>query len=248
MGRFSVSAGGLPTVEVLAPNWIAALGQALEELGRASEVERMACERLPNGTVIARDVSSGVGFVVQDRGPDPAEEEDLPMIEPVPLDELEERLLDVEGAPGAHSATRAALRVAVELCGAESGAVLLHQGSYLRFVAVSGPHASRLDGVRLPEGTGVAGFAMRTGRPVVLSDASRDERHCGHVDALTGYHTRALIAAPLPGPEQVSGVIEIMNPTHALAFDRRDVQRLTTIGQALGRRLAELGATERSRR
>lgn len=248
MGLFSVSARGLPTVEVQAPNWIAALGQGLEELGRAATVQRMACERLPNGTVIARDVSSGMGFVVQPTGPVEEDDDDLPMIEPVPLDELEERLLEVEDAPGVHSATRAALRVAVDTCAAESGAVLLHQGDYLRFVAVAGPHASRLKGVRLPEGAGVAGFAMRTGRPVVLTDASRDERHCGHVDALTGYHTRALIAAPLLGEGGMLGVLEIMNPVHAATFDRRDVQRLTTIGQTLGRRLAALELTSGSPR
>lgn len=51
------------TVE--AGNWLAALGLGLDRLGVVADIHRLACEVLPNGTVIARDVRTGSGFVVR---------------------------------------------------------------------------------------------------------------------------------------------------------------------------------------
>ena len=56
MRTFSVSARLLAPIEVTGENWIVALGKAFERLGIAEEVGRLACEGLPNGDVIARDV------------------------------------------------------------------------------------------------------------------------------------------------------------------------------------------------
>lgn len=62
---WSVTARGQAAVRVRGRNWIVALGRGLDELGRADDLRRLACEVLPNGTVIARDVTTGVGYVVQ---------------------------------------------------------------------------------------------------------------------------------------------------------------------------------------
>lgn len=65
------------TVE--AGNWLAALGLGLDRLGVVADIHRLACEVLPNGTVIARDVKTGSGFVVrpeqaEGEGPDPSDD------------------------------------------------------------------------------------------------------------------------------------------------------------------------------
>lgn len=58
-----------------AGNWLAALGLGLDKLGLDADFNRLACEVLPNGTVIAQDVRSGSRFVVrpESEGPDEAE-------------------------------------------------------------------------------------------------------------------------------------------------------------------------------
>ncbi|MCB9793850.1 MAG: GAF domain-containing protein [Alphaproteobacteria bacterium] len=56
---------GKRPVKVEALNWIVAMGQGLERLGFTAAIERLACEMLPNGTIIARDVQSGTGFVIK---------------------------------------------------------------------------------------------------------------------------------------------------------------------------------------
>ena len=65
MAWFLVSARGGKPAAVEAPNWLSALGAGLEELDAVAAIDRLACEVLPNGTVLIRDVRSGQGFVVQ---------------------------------------------------------------------------------------------------------------------------------------------------------------------------------------
>ena len=65
MKSYSVSATGHEPETVKAENWLGALGKALGKMGILSNLERLACEVMPNETVVARDVKTGMGFVVQ---------------------------------------------------------------------------------------------------------------------------------------------------------------------------------------
>ncbi len=286
MKTFSVTARGLASVQVKGPNWIVALGAALHELGRVDVISRLACEVLPNGTVIARDVASGTGYIVhtthgtpaiagrlsasretaqpidmiplalggeasnnEDRSEIdeisiyPTEELEIDEIVELPPDAItplapdELQLAAIDHAESALMACQMALVAARERSGAESGAVLLEERGFLRFAAVQGPHSRKLVGVRLPLGTGVAGYAMKQRRSMVVSDAHDDPRHCGEVDALTGYQTREIAVAPFES-EGVLGVIEVMNLPDGRRFGEVDIDSLTEIGDALALRLA----------
>ena len=48
-----------------AENWVFALGTALDLIDRAEWVSRLSCEIHPDGTVVAEDRVTGVGYVVQ---------------------------------------------------------------------------------------------------------------------------------------------------------------------------------------
>lgn len=264
----------------MARNWIVALGRGLEELGKAAELQRLACEVLPNGTVIARDVTSGTGYVVQViSGPDlqqtpptaevPAEDlgraDDPTSQSPMQLPEADDqtaeeasaeqvfelpqpasRDLAPHEAPGwpilqAESLLQAcdrAIGAARAASGAESGAVILVERGYLRFVAASGPSAPKLLGLRLPLGTGVAGFALESKRAIVLSDAHSDPRHCGEVDTLTGYITREIAVVPLVLDGVALGVLELMNLPEGRRFTKDDMDKLIPLAEALAARTA----------
>lgn len=64
MPLFTVMRRGEPPVTIDAPNWIVAMGNGIQALGGDTAIDRLACEMLANGTVIARDVRSGIGYVV----------------------------------------------------------------------------------------------------------------------------------------------------------------------------------------
>ncbi len=245
MQSFSVSARGLASVQVQGNNWIQALGLGLQQMGRADEVQRLACEVLQNGTVIARDITSGTGFIVQqvDDLPEEDTDEEFEEIELLPsdaLDELEDEadpLDSILEADTPRVACQLALTVLREAVPAESGAVILEERGYLRFSAVSGPHARKLVGVRLPLGTGVAGFSMEKRRVIVLGNAHEDPRHCGEVDALTGYVTKEIAVVPIIHENRVLGVLEVMNLADNKRFDQSDVEAAERVANALAERL-----------
>lgn len=64
--RYFVRARGGVERPVDAPNWLMALGMALDALGDdVQAIDRLACEVLHNGTVLARDARSGRSYVVR---------------------------------------------------------------------------------------------------------------------------------------------------------------------------------------
>ena len=253
MRSYSVSARGLASVQVRGANWIQALGSGLAQMGRDGDLQRLACEVLQNGTVIARDITSGTGFIVQevedgvDEDTDEvtvdASEADIEFLPADAMDALgEEEMPDpieaILDADTPRTAAQLALSVARELVPAESGAVILEERGYLRFSAVSGPHARKLVGVRLPLGTGVAGFAMEKRKLIILSDAHEDPRHCGEVDALTGYKTQGIAVVPVVSEDdKVLGVLELMNLTGGGKFSDDYIDTLEQIADALAERL-----------
>lgn len=65
MRSWTVSAPDTREASVIAENWITALGRALEALDIVPCSGRLAAEVLPNGVVIANDLSAGRRFVVK---------------------------------------------------------------------------------------------------------------------------------------------------------------------------------------
>jgi hypothetical protein len=244
--RFAVSSRGRPSVEVQASNWVTALGLGLEHYDVMHGIERLACEVLPNGTVIARDISSGNGFIVREAlesveeavlgPPEPPSGIELSSIVPSSSG-LRARLARVRDAETRGKACQVALVLARRLVTAESGAVILSDREYLRFFAAAGPQAQRLLGAKLPADTGIAAFCIRQQRSVVLEDAAVDPRHIGDIDRLTGYVTHALACVPVMHLDRVFGVIELINLPDNTAFSRQCVHELNAIAQALGERL-----------
>lgn len=71
---------------------------------------------------------------------------------------------------------------------------------------------SSLDEIRLPRGTGIAGFVVNTGQTLSLPDAYADPRFNPDVDRRSGFRTGALIASPLRHVSgQILGVVEVLH-------------------------------------
>lgn len=136
------------------------------------------------------------------------------------------------------TACRRALRAAREAVPSDSGAVLLVEGRYLRFVWADGPQGEALIGVRLPVTTGLAGYAAQTHQPQIVADASAHPRHYRALDTITGYDTRQILAVPALSGGAVHGVIELMNPPGARGFTRLDAARVERIASVLAGWLA----------
>lgn len=84
--------------------------------------------------------------------------------------------------------------------------------------------------LRVKVGRGIAGTVARTGRPLRIPDAYEDARFSRENDELTGYHTRAVLAAPLKNHlGRIVGVIQALNKQGDGEFSSEDESLLTAL-------------------
>jgi GAF domain-containing protein len=211
---FVVARQGTDGRPVIASDWWAALGQVLREEGLLDDLRELGVRVTPRGVVVR---CGDVVLTVREHVP------------PVALADT-----DLDASADVRAACERALDAALRAVPAESGAVLLVERRYLRFVAARGPHAPTLIGVRLPSSSGVAGYVLQTQRSLAVGDAARHPRHDGSLDALTGYRTRQILAVPLDGGGLVHGVLELMNPPEGQRFGPEERRRVEEVARVLG--------------
>jgi len=77
--------------------------------------------------------------------------------------------------------------------------------------------------LRFDASQGVAGEVLRTGEIICVDDVAHDARFFAGVDAVTGFHTRNMLAMPVRNLRgELVGVFEVLNK-HAGAFNAEDV-------------------------
>jgi GAF domain-containing protein len=85
--------------------------------------------------------------------------------------------------------------------------------------------------IELPLGEGIAGYVAKTGRAVRVKDAYRDKRFLRQWDDLTGYKTRAILAAPMKNHVgRTIGVIQVLNKNRGEGeFSQHDEELLSAL-------------------
>lgn len=124
---------------------------------------------------------------------------------------------------------------ALELLEAEAGSFLMMDDDTgeLEFRVVRGPTSQNLLGRRLPLGTGLAGTAAQTGRPLLVNDVRDDERWFKGLDT-PEFATHSSLTIPLIRHHQVLGVLQVINRLNGLPFSEEDQTLLTAFaGQAV---------------
>lgn len=244
MPRFALKMNGVAVHELTADTWLAALGAFMEAEGALGAVRRLRCELLDTGEVIALDEISGRTWrlvpaltpYVHTAPPRPP-----PVEEPSPT-ALVEGMGRVQHAATAVIAWELALEIAGMLAPSECGAAVqttAHQGS-LFFVAATGPHGGKLKAARLPQGTGFVGVCIEQCVGFIVNDALNDPRHYRPVDMETGYHTRAVLCAPVLAEGYVFGCLELVNPTTG-PYTGAQLTLIERLCAALGQRLFRAG-------
>jgi putative ABC transport system ATP-binding protein len=97
--------------------------------------------------------------------------------------------------------------------------------------------------VRIPIGSGIAGAAAASGRPVRVADAYQDPRFNRNVDLQTGFLTRSVLCLPLHDRSgNVFAVTQLLNRRDGLPFDEADERRYADFAGSLGLLLESLVA------
>jgi len=103
--------------------------------------------------------------------------------------------------------------------------------------------------VRIPLGSGIAGAAATSGRPVRVDDAYQDPRFNRDVDLRTGFRTRSVLCLPLHDRSgAVFAVTQLLNRHDGRPFDAADEQRYADFAASLGVLLESLVEMDRGPR
>ncbi len=88
-------------------------------------------------------------------------------------------------------------------------------------------------GIRLKVGEGIAGWVVKTGRPVVSQDVSKDKRFSDKYDKKTGFKTSSMICVPLIAKDEPIGALQVINKKSKKPFTQADFKLLTGMAQQI---------------
>ncbi|HEY4485199.1 MAG TPA: sensor domain-containing diguanylate cyclase [Nitrospiria bacterium] len=101
--------------------------------------------------------------------------------------------------------------------------LLLDEDSHLlRFVAAKGSQAKDIKNFSLRVGQGVAGWVVKTGRPLMIHDVRKDKRFDKTLDRLLHFNTRSVLCVPIVNKKRTIGVLEMINKLNGRPFDEKD--------------------------
>jgi len=135
------------------------------------------------------------------------------------------------------------LRNALEAIDARNGSLLVldeDTGELVFVLSLGEVPPSSLTGVRLPPGTGIAGWVAAHREPTIVEDARKDARFYPGVDDAFQFNTKSLVAAPIVGGGRVIGVIEALNKEYGRSFGADDLALLMLLCRFAGELLHSL--------
>ncbi|MBK8984559.1 MAG: GAF domain-containing protein [Chloroflexi bacterium] len=125
---------------------------------------------------------------------------------------------------------------AMELLETEAGAFMMtvEDTGELEFRVVRGPASGDLLGKRLPIGSGLAGTAVQTGRPVRQNRVRDDKRWFGDMNPNADFVSESILTVPLLRSNAVLGVVQVINKKNGAPFSEEDETLLAAFaGQAV---------------
>lgn len=92
----------------------------------------------------------------------------------------------------------------------------------------TGSSGNSIQGLRLPEGQGIAGWVASNNKSLVVSDTLNDSRHFKGVDLMTGMDMRSILGVPIMLNKKAIGVLQVVD-TNPGRFDPNHVSLLEAL-------------------
>jgi HD-GYP domain-containing protein (c-di-GMP phosphodiesterase class II) len=99
----------------------------------------------------------------------------------------------------------------------------------LYFEVAEGTVSCQLKQIRMSSQSGIAGWVVNNGRPLIINDVSKDPRFYQTMDKNTGFMTRSILAVPLTVSNKLVGVIEVINKCEGGSFSDTDLEIITPV-------------------
>ena len=100
---------------------------------------------------------------------------------------------------------------------------------YFSIVQGDSKVGAKLKEIRLPMGTGLAGWCAQNNAPVMVPDTDKDPRFFKGADKKSGFVTRSMICVPMCLKEKVIGVLQVLNRTGDIPFNDHDLETLKAV-------------------
>ena len=126
-----------------------------------------------------------------------------------------------------------AMKWAEEFMGAEASTVyeLEDRSNQLVVRLARGEKKGPVERTTLRVGEGIAGTVVKTGKPMVIQDVSKEKKFKDKIDRLTGYRTKSAICVPLLLRNRPIGALQVINKKSGAPFNRSDLEILFAIAQ-----------------
>ena len=100
---------------------------------------------------------------------------------------------------------------------------------YFHIIQGDAKVGAKLQEIRLPMGTGLAGWCAKESKPVIVPDTEKDPRFFRGADKKSGFVTRSMICVPMRLKDEVIGVLQVLNRTGDISFNDHDVEILGAV-------------------
>jgi GAF domain-containing protein len=144
---------------------------------------------------------------------------------------------------------RSIVQVARAIFHARGSSIFLYdeETDELVFAAVADEREQSLLGMRIPSSTGIAGWVLSAGTPLVIDDLQNDPRHARDLAEKTGYVPKGLMAVPLLYDERTLGVLQVLDRPENSRFSLQEMELLGMFANQAAIALDLLGAARRAR-
>ncbi|NKB38431.1 MAG: ATP-binding cassette domain-containing protein [Gammaproteobacteria bacterium] len=84
--------------------------------------------------------------------------------------------------------------------------------------------------IRIPIHSGIAGAVVKTGEPVIIADAYKDDRFNAFVDKKFGYRTKSILAIPIRNRGgAIFAVVQLLNRYDDNSFTQEDLNKVNNV-------------------
>ncbi|RKY23484.1 MAG: hypothetical protein DRP79_09145 [Planctomycetota bacterium] len=126
---------------------------------------------------------------------------------------------------------RSVLKVSQRVMNSEASTVMLlnEETGLLECRVALGEVGDQLEKTfTLEMGQGIAGWAAKNRKGVVVPDVTKDERFYSGMDLKTGFVTKSILCAPLISRDKLLGVAEVINRTDGRSYSEEDLKLFET--------------------
>ncbi|TAJ94033.1 MAG: sensor domain-containing diguanylate cyclase [Gammaproteobacteria bacterium] len=129
------------------------------------------------------------------------------------LDTLIEMTRLINSTLDTHLVREKSIAAIMQLMDSEAASMLLLDAgtNELYFEVALGEKHNEIQSIRIEAGKGIAGHVARTGIPLIVKDAQKDDRFYPGVDETSGFKTRDILCVPIISKEQTLGVLQAIN-------------------------------------